>query len=106
MHRGARKDMMIGRAPSPVLPDLRPALQLAGPVRPLVGVQGRGVARPARHEISVLRRINPRSQLDWAGRAVLAALILWVQNSVTARELGFYAARWYSLMRPPRALGA
>ena len=41
------------------------------------GVQGRGVARPARHEIAVLRRINPRSQLDWADRAVLAALILW-----------------------------
>jgi hypothetical protein len=52
MHRGARKDMMIGRAPSPVLPDLRPALQLAGPARPLGGVQGRGVARPARHEIA------------------------------------------------------
>jgi putative transposase len=28
-----------------------------------------------RHEVAVLRRANPRARLDWAGRAVLAALI-------------------------------
>ena len=39
--------MMIGRVPSPALPDLHPALRLAGPARPLAGLQGHRAAGAA-----------------------------------------------------------
>ena len=38
---------MITRVPSPALPDPRPALRLARPVLPLVGVEERGTAGAA-----------------------------------------------------------
>src|SRR5208282_2944580 len=38
---------MIIRVPAPALPRLRPALRLAGPARPVIGLQGRRVARAA-----------------------------------------------------------
>jgi hypothetical protein len=36
--------MVVSRVPPPALPDLRPALRLAGSARPLVSVQERGTA--------------------------------------------------------------
>src|ERR1700750_1172580 len=38
---------MIIRVPPPALPHLRPALRLAGPARPVTGLQGRRAARAA-----------------------------------------------------------
>jgi Type II intron maturase/Homeodomain-like domain len=71
---GGASGMISARVPAAAVPDLRPDRRLAGATGPLECVEGRRAARtPPRGRRAAARQSETR--LDWADRAVLAALI-------------------------------
>jgi len=77
---------MIIRVLAPALPHLRPALRLAGPARPVVRLQERRTARATAQGRRATPH-HPRPRLDWAGRAVLTALIRLLPGKLRAYRL-------------------
>ena len=94
----------------------RPAADVADTVYAMLtqdgGPDAARAAEALHHAIRSLREAQPSNPMLWAPYIHLGSLSHWpddghenpagFQNSATGLDLGFYAARSYSLTRPPR----
>src|SRR5260370_31289945 len=108
MGQGEREGRMIMRVSPPALSHLRAAVQLAGPARPVVGLQGRRAARPAARGRRALPHQFP-APARLGRRPVLAALIRLLPAPLRAHRLVTPApssggtAAWYGGQAPGHA---
>ena len=78
---------MISRVPPPAPSDLRPALRLACPARPLAGAQETPNCWCCGTRSPCCAAPIPGPGLGWAGRAILAALIALLPRRLRAHRL-------------------
>jgi hypothetical protein len=90
---------MIIRVPAPALSHLRPGLRLAGPARPVIGLQERGVARAAARG----RRAAPHTSATGPGSSPHRLTQPWLMPCV--RGSGTHTVNWPFAAGIPSAPG-
>jgi putative transposase len=86
-----------GHGSTPALPDLQSTSRLPHAAQLGIGIQEHRTARPTPRGRRALRRTNPKPRLDWADRALFAALVQRLPAALRGHRLVTPATvlRWH-----------